>query len=157
MNEPSHIGEQEIQKQGETRTKYQGKTGRDNPHQIPKDETTAKDEVFSGPKIDPDNIVVTGYRLSPDLPFKGWKDAGELHPAGERAAYVHFGSLDAPQIALNEVLPDAVGLGQGEETPFAAQRGEMPEGTDGKFMAATTTEGFVQARKPVKSDVPANR
>lgn len=155
MNKPSHIGEQSIQKDGETRTKYQGKTGRDNPHPIPAD-SSAKDEVFSGPKIDADNIIVTGYRLSPDLPRRGWKEASEFHPAGERAAYIHFGALAAPQIALNEVLPDAVGLGQGEATPFSAQRGEMPEG-NGKFLPATTTEGFVEAAKPVKSDVPANR
>jgi len=155
MNKPAHIGEQEIQKQGETRTKYQGKTGRDNPHTIPAD-SGAKDELFSGPKVDGDNIIVTGYRLSPEIPFRDWKSASEFHPAGERAAYIHYGSLAAPKIDLNEVLPDAIGLGEGEATPFSAQRGEMPEGA-GKFLSPDDTSGFVQAAKPVKSDVPADR
>lgn len=147
------LSEQPTQGIGETRTKYQGKTGRDNPHEIPAD-SGAKDEVFSGPRIDNDNVSVSGYRESPDMPRRNWKDSSEFHPAGEKAAYIHFGSLESP--SLNEVLPDVIGLGEGEATPFSAQRGEMPEG-EGKFLKATTTEGFVQARKPVKSDVPANR
>ena len=156
MNDPKHIAEQEVQLIGETRTKYQNKTGRKPPYEIPAD-TGAKDEVFSGPKVDPDNIVLTGYRLSPDMPLMRWNQASEMHPAGENPAYIHFGALTVPEIMLNEVLPDVVGLGEGEETPFAAQKGEMPEGEGGKFLDANYSKNFVQAEKVVKSDVPCKR
>lgn len=145
--------EMPINQDGETLGKYAGKTGTDQPYERPKD-AGAKDEIFSGPAIDSDNIIITAYRYSPKMPLRDWKEAGDFHPAGESPAFVHFGALDPPK--LNEVLPDVIGLGEGEATPFSAQRGEMPE-AEGKFMPATTTEGFVQAKKPVKSDVPANR
>lgn len=149
------LAEQPLQGIGETRTEYEkAPTKGDEPYKIPAD-AGAKDEVFSGPRIDNDNVSVSGYRISPDMPMKGWKETSEFHPAGEKAGYIHFGALTSP--SLNEVLPDAIGLGEAEETPFSAQRGEMPEGTAGKFINRAETDGFVEARKPVKSDVPANR
>lgn len=132
---------------------YQGKTVRKPPYEIPND-SGAKEETFSGPQVEGPPKNETRYRYSPDMDRQIMVDSFNYHEAGEEAAYVDFGAVTL--IKGGKVFPDVTGLGEGEATPFSAQRGEMPEGEGGK-MVGKATAGFVQAMRPVKSDVPANR
>lgn len=133
---------------------FQGKTGRTPPYEIPKD-AGASEATFTGTEAAPDPAKnETRYRFSPDMDRQIMVDSFNYHEAGEEAAYVDFGSVKL--IKGGSVYPDAVGIGEGEATPFSAQRGEMPSGEGGK-MLGRPTGGMVQAMAPVKSDVPANR
>jgi hypothetical protein len=132
---------------------FQDKTARKPPYSIPND-TTAKDATFSGPADEGPVRNETRYRYSPDMDRQIMVDSANYHEAGEEAAYIDFGAVSL--VKGGTVYPDAIGLGEGEQTPFAAQQGQHPEGSGGK-MLKRPTGGFVQAAMPVKSDVPANR
>lgn len=132
---------------------YQGKTTRRPPYTIPND-SGAADDSFTSIEMPGPPKNETRYRYSPEMDRNVMGDSFNYHEAGEEAAYVDFGAITL--IKGGKVFPDATGLGEGEATPFSAQRGEMPEGEGGK-MIGKATAGFVQAARPVKSDVPANR
>jgi hypothetical protein len=110
---------------GEQPDKYQGVTGRKPPYTIPKD-AGAESAIFSGPKIDNENISSTAYRFSPDMERVPWTEHDSGHARGPKPATIAFGAL-LPQTIINPLKADAIGLGEGEKTPFSAQRGEMPE------------------------------
>ena len=132
---------------------FQGKTTRNPPYTVPND-AAAPDQTFSDIEVPGEPKNETRYRFSPDMSMQFMAESANYHEAGEEAAYIDFGSVTL--VKGGSVYPDAVGLGQGEATPFAAQKGEMPGGEGGK-MAGKATGGMVQAAAPVKSDVPANR
>jgi hypothetical protein len=52
------------------------------------------------------------------------EESYHYHEPGESPAIVDFGSVTLEK--GGSVYPDALGLGEGEATPFSAQRGEMP-------------------------------
>lgn len=55
---------------------------------------------------------------------QNWKDSSNFHPAGEKADLLQS-PFTAP-IQDKAAVPDVSGTGAGEQTPFCAQRGEMP-------------------------------
>lgn len=133
---------------------FQDKTGRKPPYELPND-SGAKDEVFSGPSDEGPVRNETRYRYAPDMDRQVMVDSFNYHEAGEAPAIIDFGAVTLEKGGA--VFPEAMGLGEGESTPFCAQQGEHPEGTGGKRPMGRPTRGFVQAARMVKSDVPADR
>lgn len=132
---------------------FQGKTDRKPPYTIPND-ADASDRTFSDIELAGPPKNETRYRYSPDMGMQFMAESANYHEAGEEAAYIDFGCITLEK--GGKAYPDAVGLGQGETTPFCAQKGEMPPGEGGK-MLGRASGGMVEAASPVKSDVPANR
>ncbi len=132
---------------------FQDKTGRKPPYTIPND-ADADGQVFSDIEMPGPAKNETRYRYSPEMDRSVMEESYHYHEPGDSPVFIDFGAITLEK--GGKVYPDAVGTGEGEATPYSAQRGEMPEGEGGK-MLSKATGGFVQAAKPVKSDVPANR
>jgi hypothetical protein len=108
---------------------FQAKTGRTPPYTNPND-SSAGAEVFTGPPVEGPPRNETRYRYAPDMDTQIMVDSANYHEAGDSPAIIDFGAVKLEK--GGSVFPEAMGLGEGEQTPFAAQQGEHPEGTGGK-------------------------
>lgn len=103
---------------------FQGKTGRKPPYGIPND-ASAGDESFTGTEQIGSPKNETRYRYSPDMDRQVMEESYHYHEPGESPAVIDFGSVTLEK--GGSVYPDAIGLGEGEATPFSAQQGEHPK------------------------------